>query len=146
MSAITLISKIIAAFYIFGIIAIFIVLVISTMSILISIRASSSGGKHLLLRLASVAFSGVAFVCLLLASTMAHFMVDRICNFFNHHPKLGVAATKDTNFDRCSWVTVVLMGIAVMGSIADVVIGFTGQQRKESFQDPRSKSIEMEVE
>lgn len=122
MKAITLISKIIAAFYILGIIATFTTLVLSALSLSRTITNSASGDGTLT-RLANLASSGAAFGCLLLASIMVHVMVDKICDFFNHHPKLGVAAYPGQNFERCTWVAVVMMGIMMVGCTLDVVMG-----------------------
>ena len=146
MEAITLISKIIAAFYILGIMATFTALMTSAASLALSFRPLTSHGKTLLLAMASMAFSALAFFCLLLASAITQFIVNRICNFFNHHPKLGVAATKGANFDRCSWVTVALMGIAVIACVAEVTLGVMGRFRKERPREGQNKAYEMEEE
>lgn len=144
MKAITLISKIIAAFYILGIIATFVTLILSALALFRTLSNPVSGGGTLA-RLANLAFSAIAFFCLLLASILVHVMVNKICNFFNHHPKLGVAAYPGRNFDRCTWVAVAMTGIVMVGCTLEVAMGISsvsGRFRKSPIG--REKDIELE--
>ncbi|KAL6719059.1 hypothetical protein ACLMJK_003294 [Lecanora helva] len=143
MSAVGLVYKLIAAFYILGIIATFSTLLISTLALAASTRAVPSSGKVILLGIMGMASSAVAFFCLLLGTAMTHFLVKRICDFFCNHPKLGVVATRGTTFDGCSWAAVALMGVVVVGSVADVTMGVMGRFRKDPVRD---KAFEMEQE
>lgn len=144
MKAITLISKIIAAFYILGIIATFMTLILSALSLFRTLTNPAREGGTLA-RLANLAFSTIAFFCFLLASIMVHIMIDKICDFFNHHPKLGVAAYPGRNFDRCTWVTVAMIGIVMVGCTVDVAMGISSfSDRFRNSRPGRGKDVEME--
>ena len=61
-------------------------------------------------------------------------MVKSICGFFNDNPRLGVAATKGSMFDGCSWAAVALMGVAVLAIVADFFLLGRSNKQPETFE------------
>ena len=127
LKALTLLAKIISAFYIVGTITVFITLVSSALTIPLYFAPPNpfgkGGGKRTLLRWLSLASSSCAFFTLLLASTMVHFLIKKLCEMFIEHPGLGVAAYPGKTFQGCSWASVFLVGIAMTLALMDVGMG-----------------------
>ena len=131
LKALTLLGKIISAFYIVGIIALFATLVSSAMTIplyfappnISMMGDSSGGGKRTILRWATLASSGFAFFTLLLASTMVHFLCKKLCELFESHPAMGVAAYPGNLFLGCSWASVIFVGLALVCAVVDLCVG-----------------------
>lgn len=128
MKAVTLLSKIIAAIYIIGIISIFVCLVASGFLIPTAITSMSKGSK---LRLASFLFSLSAFLCLLLGTILVGFMSNKICGIFEEHKGLGIQAVKGDLFHGCSIAACVFMGIGLVAAAVDVWIGRMANKAKD---------------
>ena len=128
MKAITLLSKIIAAIYIIGIIAIFFSLIASAMLIPAALTSTSKGG---LLRWGSLMCSLGAFLSLLLSTILVHFLCNKLCGFFEEHADLGVVAVQGKNFRGCSIAATVFMGLAVALALLDVAVGGMVQRGKD---------------
>lgn len=129
--AMTLIGKIISAFYIVALISLFCSLVASACLIPAyfappNLNPLSGGGgssKRTILRWLTLLSSACAFFTLLLASTMVHFLVKKLVGLFEAHPHLGVKAVQGGRFMGCTWAAVIITGIAMMVAVADLVIG-----------------------
>ena len=119
MKAITLLSKVIAALYIIGIVASFFSLITSGFLIPAALTTVSKGS---FLRWGSFLFSLGAFLSLLLGTILIHFLCNRVCGFFDEHPHLGVAATHGRNFMGCSIAATVFMAVALSFAMADLAV------------------------
>ncbi|KAL8940342.1 MAG: hypothetical protein Q9216_002854 [Gyalolechia sp. 2 TL-2023] len=137
--ALTLLTKIISAFYIVGIIANFLTLVSAVLTIPAyfappsptALISGGKSGKRTLLRWATLACTACAFSTLFLASTMVHFLIKKLCGLVADHPGSGVAAYPGKTFQGCSWAAVVLAGIAMMMAVADVAVALMGKRAGE---------------
>lgn len=138
LKALTLMAKIISAFYIVGIISLFLSLVSAAMTIPAYFgpptAIAGGGGKRTLLRWATLVSNGCAFFSLLLASTLVHFLVKTLCGLFNEHPGAGVAAYPGPRFQGCSWASVILIGIAVTLAVTDVAVGLAGKNARHKLE------------
>ena len=127
LKALTLLTKVISTFYIVGIIALFFSLLSSGLTIPAYFAPPTAiakgGGKRTLLRWASLLSSSCAFFTLLLASTMVHFLVKNVCELFNEHPGIGVAAYPGQTFLGCSWASVIITAFAMGLAVVDVGFG-----------------------
>ena len=132
LKALTLLAKIISAFYIVGIISLFFSLVAAALTIPAYFAPPTAvvgggGAKRKLVRWATLAFSACAFFTLLLASAMVHFLVKKLCGLLNEHPGAGVAAYPGQRFQGCSWASVILIGIAMTVAVVDIAVGLAGK-------------------
>ncbi|KAI4190725.1 MAG: hypothetical protein L6R41_000587 [Letrouitia leprolyta] len=133
--ALTLLTKIISAFFIVGLIALFFSLVSTAMTIPLYFAppTSSVGGgesKQTILRWATLASIGCAFFTLVLASTMVHFLCKKLCDLVNDHPGLGVAMYPGNTFQGCAWAAVIFAGIGMMLAVGDVAVGLVGRSAR----------------
>ncbi|KAL8709016.1 MAG: hypothetical protein Q9220_006225 [cf. Caloplaca sp. 1 TL-2023] len=136
--ALTLLTKIISAFYIVGTITLFLSLVSAALTIpayfappSIPIPGRERSGKRTLLRWTTLACTACAFSTLFLASTMVHFLIKKLCGLVAGHPGSGVAAYPGKTFQGCSWAAVVLAAIAMMVAVGDVAIAFAGKRAEK---------------
>lgn len=137
VKALTLLANIISAFYIVGIIALVCSLVSAGLMIPLYFAPPNplgGGSKRTILRWASLATSAGAFFCLLLATSMVHFLVKNLCAFINAHPGAGVAAYPGTRFQGCSWAAVILIAIAMTLAIADMAIGLATRSARNRLE------------
>ena len=128
MKAITLLSNIIAAIYIVGIIATFSSLIASGLLIPAALSSASRGS---FLRWVNLASSLGAFFSLLLGSALVHFLCKKICGFFEEHAGLGVAAHYGKTFIGCSVAACVFMGIVATVVMMDTCVGHAAGQAKD---------------
>ena len=138
LKALTLLAKIISAFYIVGIISLFISLLSAALTIPTYFAPPSAivggGAKRTLLRWVTLASSGCAFFTLFLASGMVHFLVKKLCGLFNEHPGAGVAAYPGNRLQGCSWASVILVGIAMTLAVVDVAVGLAGRSARHRLE------------
>ncbi|KAL8830626.1 MAG: hypothetical protein Q9191_001327 [Dirinaria sp. TL-2023a] len=135
LKALTLLAKIISAFYIVGLILVFFALVAAALTIPAYFAPPTAliGGKsskNTLLRWATLGLSACAFFTLLLATAMVHFLVKKLCGLFDDHPGAGVAAYPGKTFQGCSWASVILVGIATTVAIVDMALGIAGNRAR----------------
>ena len=134
LEALTLLAKVISAFYIVGIISLFISLLSAALIIPTYFAPPNAivggGAKRKLLRWATLASSGCAFFTLFLASGMVHFLVKKLCGLFNKHPGAGVAAYPGNRLQECSWAGVILVGIAMTLAVVDVAVGLAASSAR----------------
>ena len=117
MKAIALITKVISAFYILGIIFTFTTLTIS----LIIVVKTSAPQTDFIFHFLNAAAATFAFFTLFLASGMVHVMIKKICDFFNEHSEhLGVMAYQGRSFAGCTWAAVSLVGLVMILSVMEV--------------------------
>ncbi|KAI4242959.1 MAG: hypothetical protein LQ352_007136 [Teloschistes flavicans] len=135
LKAVTLITKIISAFFIVGLIALFFSLVSTALTIPAYFApptsftgAGGGSGKRTLLRWVTLACTACAFSTLFLASVSVRFLVKKLCGLFHDHPGAGVAAYAGTTFQGCAWAAVVLAGIAMTLAVADVAVEVAGKR------------------
>ncbi|CAL8581584.1 hypothetical protein XPA_007273 [Xanthoria parietina] len=139
LKALTLLTKIIAAFYVVGLIALFLSLVSAALTLpacfapptAILGGKGGSSSKARMLRWATLAATAGAFFTLLLASTMVHFLVKKLCGLFQDHPGAGVAAYPGQNLQGCSWAAVIFTGIALTLAGLDLAIGAAGNSARD---------------
>ncbi|KAI4118631.1 MAG: hypothetical protein LQ345_001360 [Seirophora villosa] len=134
LKALTLLTKIIAAFYVVALIALFFSLVSAAFTLPACFAPpavlSGKGGNASMLRWATLAATAGAFFTLLLASTMVHFLVKKLCGLFQDHPGAGVAAYPGKNLQGCSWAAVIFTGIALTLAAVDLAIGAAGNSAR----------------
>ena len=134
LKALTLLTKIISAFYIVGLISLVFSLVSSAFTIPLYFApptfVGGGGSKRTLLRWATLLTTSCSFFTLLLASAMVHFFIEKLCGLFNEHPGAGVAAYPGRIFQGCSWASVILMGIAMILAVTDLGVGLIGKSAK----------------
>ncbi|KAL9598706.1 MAG: hypothetical protein Q9219_004319 [cf. Caloplaca sp. 3 TL-2023] len=134
--ALTLLTKIISAFYIVGLITLALSLISAGLTIPgyfapPTALVGGKGGKRSILRWVTLACTACAFSTLFLASTMVHFLIKKLCGLVADHPGSGVAAYPGKTFQGCSWAAVVLAGIAMTVAVADVAVAFAGKRAKD---------------
>ncbi|KAL8777779.1 MAG: hypothetical protein Q9194_002362 [Teloschistes cf. exilis] len=136
LKALTLLTKIISAFFIVGIIAIFFSLVSAALTIPAYFAPPTAlmgggSGKRTILRWATLGATACAFSTLFLASVMVHFLVKKLCGLFADHPGAGVAAYPGTTFQGFAWAAVVLVGISMTLAVIDVAVEVMGRRARE---------------
>lgn len=154
--ALTLLTKIISAFFIVGLIALFFSLVSAGMTIPLyfapptALLTGGRSSKRTILRWTTLATTGGAFFTLLLASTMVHFLCKKLCELIDKHPGLGVAMYPGKTFQGCAWAAVIFAGIGLMLAVTDVAIGMMGKNARNKLDGKkwfgRKKREEKEYE
>jgi hypothetical protein len=143
--ALTLLAKIISAFYVVGIISLFssLVCAVLIMSAYVATPTATARGasKQMLLRWATLAFSVCALFTLILASSMVHLLVKKICGLFNEHPEAGVAAYLGQRFQGCSWASVILVCIAMILAGVDVVLGLAPKNSSNGLPETKRTTV-----
>ncbi|KAL8840325.1 MAG: hypothetical protein Q9170_001409 [Blastenia crenularia] len=157
LKALTLLTKIISAFFIVGLIALFFSLVSAAMTVPGYFAPPTAliggGGKRTILRWATLASTGCAFFTLLLASTMVHFLCKKLCELVDSHPGVGVAIYPGKTFQGCAWAAVIFAGVALTLAVVDVAVGLVGMSARTKLDGAtkrkwwgRSKREEKEYE
>ena len=135
MKAIALITKVISAFYILGIIFTFTTLLLC----LFTMFKTSTPQSDFIFHFLNAASSTFAFFTLFLASGMVHVMIKKICGFFNEHSEhLGVMAYQGRTFAGCTWAAVSLVGLVMILSVMEV-----GMRMRRRGGGGGGKSMEM---
>ena len=126
LHALTFLAKITSAFYFVAIFCIIVSIISAGMTLPGYFQPPSitgGSGKSRILRIVTLASGVCAFFTLLLATSIVHFLVKKLCELFNKHPGAGIAAYPGQTFQNVSWASVILIGIAMTLALADLAIG-----------------------